>query len=100
MLANAVRLYEAHIEQLKGQDWSDYGVALHYIGRHAEAADALSTGLDQGVLSPAESYRLLGASLRSEGNDDDALEAYKEAFRYTHNQGETGAVKVLFEFGS
>jgi threonine dehydrogenase-like Zn-dependent dehydrogenase len=26
------------------------------------------------------------------------LEAYKEAFRYTHNQGETGAVKVLFEF--
>ena len=27
-----------------------------------------------------------------------ALEDYKEAFRYTHNQGETGAVKVLFEF--
>ena len=27
-----------------------------------------------------------------------ALEDYKEAFRYTHNQGETGAVKVLFQF--
>ena len=28
-----------------------------------------------------------------------ALDDYKEAFRCTHNQGETGAVKVLFEFG-
>jgi len=26
------------------------------------------------------------------------LEEYKEAFRYNHHQGETGAVKVLFEF--
>ena len=28
------------------------------------------------------------------------LAQYKEAFRYTHNQGETGAVKVLFDFGA
>jgi threonine dehydrogenase-like Zn-dependent dehydrogenase len=27
-----------------------------------------------------------------------ALDDFKEAFRTTHNQGETGAVKVLFEF--
>lgn len=27
-----------------------------------------------------------------------ALDEFKEAFRTTHNQGETGAVKVLFEF--
>jgi threonine dehydrogenase-like Zn-dependent dehydrogenase len=27
-----------------------------------------------------------------------SLDQYKEAFRTTHNQGETGAVKVLFEF--
>jgi threonine dehydrogenase-like Zn-dependent dehydrogenase len=27
------------------------------------------------------------------------LEEYKEAFRCTHAQGETGAVKILFEFG-
>ena len=27
-----------------------------------------------------------------------ALDDYKEAFRTTHNQGETGAVKVLFDF--
>ncbi len=27
-----------------------------------------------------------------------SLDDYKEAFRTTHNQGETGAVKVLFEF--
>jgi threonine dehydrogenase-like Zn-dependent dehydrogenase len=27
-----------------------------------------------------------------------ALDDYREAFRTTHNQGETGAVKVLFEF--
>ncbi|HSP97857.1 MAG TPA: oxidoreductase, partial [Candidatus Dormibacteraeota bacterium] len=27
-----------------------------------------------------------------------ALDDYREAFRTTHNQGETGAVKVLFDF--